>query len=358
MPSRFKIRKSTHKIILFLSLIVYTSVLISPQDFWFAGFVTFSIPLFLLYHGLMLVYFLLKKKYKYSFLSFFFLGIAYPFLLATFTIHLPEFEKSKADFSVLTYNVRIFNVYEQGNQNYHNSKNVIQWIKNDESEIKCLQEFYNSSENTIFNSTEKISQKGLYQYYVETGSKLNSENGFGLAIFSKYPILKKGELKFKKKTQNQVIFIDIKIDNEVVRVYNVHLESMNIDKNYLKGFKAFWYYADEFLSRLKNGMQTRAMQVDTLLAHIEQCPHQNIILCGDLNAPPYSYPYFSLQQKLNNAFEKAGNGFGFSFNHPALFFLRIDNQFFSDKIKAHSYHTHREIYFSDHFPIKVSYSIK
>lgn len=358
MPSNFKIGRVSNRIILFLSLIAYASVLISPQDLWFAGFVTFSIPLFLIYHTLFLVYFLFRKKFKSAILPLIFLGIAYPFLLASFSIHLPDFKEKGGDFSIMSYNVRIFNVYEQGNENYLTSKNVIQWVKNDDAEIKCLQEFYNENDNKIFNCSEKISQEGLYHYYVETGSKLNSENGFGLAIFSKFPILKKGEVHFKKKTQNQAIFVDVKIDDEIFRIYNVHLESMNIDKNYLKGFKAFWYYAEEFLQRLKYGMQTRAMQVETLISHIEACPHQNIILCGDLNAPPYSYPYFSLQQKLNNAFEKAGNGFGFSFNHPALFFLRIDNQFFSPTLKIHTYQTHREIYFSDHFPIKASYSIK
>ena len=230
MSSRFKIRKSTHRIILFLSLIAYLSVFVSPQYLWFAGFITYSIPLFLAYHTFTLSYFLVKKKYKQGFVSLVFLGIAYPFLFAGFSMHLPEFGTTAGSFSVLTYNVRIFNVYEQGNQDYKHSKDVIQWVKNDESEIKCLQEFYNSDENKIFNTTEKISRQGLYHYYVETGSKLNSGNGFGLAIFSKFPILEKGELKFKKKTQNQVIFADVKMDNEVVRVYNIHLESMNIIK--------------------------------------------------------------------------------------------------------------------------------
>ena len=358
MPSRFKIRKSVHRISLFLSLIAYLSVLVSPQYLWFVGFITYSIPLFLIYHLGTFSFFLVKKKYKLAFVSFVFLAIAYPFLCASFSIHLPESVTKKTNFSVLTYNVRIFNVYEQGNRRYQHSKNVIQWVKNDDSEIKCLQEFYNSSENQVFNTTEKISQQGLYTYYVETGSKLNAGNGFGLAIFSKFPILKRGEVKFKQKTQNQVIFADVKMGNELVRIYNVHLESMNIDKNYLTGIKTFWYYIEEFLRRLKNGMETRATQVDTLVKHIEACPHEKIILCGDLNAPPYSYPYFSLQQKLNNAFEYVGNGFGFSFNHPVLFFLRIDNQFFSEGIKAHKYQTHREIYFSDHFPIKVNYSLE
>ena len=106
--------------------------------------------------------------------------------------------------------------------------------------------------------------------------------------------------------------------------------------------------------RLRNGFISRAQQVKGLVESIKSCKYK-MILCGDLNEIPYSYAYFSLRNLLHNAFEKAGNGFGFTYNGK-LFFLRIDNQFFSEDLQSHSFMTHRNIDYSDHFPLTATYS--
>jgi endonuclease/exonuclease/phosphatase family metal-dependent hydrolase len=80
-------------------------------------------------------------------------------------------------------------------------------------------------------------------------------------------------------------------------------------------------------------------------------------LCGDLNDVPYSYTYFHLKKYLDNAFEKAGNGFEISLNSP-IFYVRIDNQFFSPSIEIFNYQTYQNIEYSDHFPIKVLYGLE
>ena len=106
--------------------------------------------------------------------------------------------------------------------------------------------------------------------------------------------------------------------------------------------------------RLRKGFVSRAIQIKGLVNNIKECKYK-IILCGDLNELPYSYPYFSLRGQLHNAFEKAGNGFGFTYNGK-LFFLRIDNQFFSKNLEINNFMTHRNIDYSDHFPLTASYS--
>jgi endonuclease/exonuclease/phosphatase family metal-dependent hydrolase len=63
-----------------------------------------------------------------------------------------------------------------------------------------------------------------------------------------------------------------------------------------------------------------------------------------------------VRDRLENAFERAGNGFGFTLNRSPKF-VRIDNQFFSDKIKIQSFTTHSEIKYSDHYPISASYQL-
>ena len=103
-------------------------------------------------------------------------------------------------------------------------------------------------------------------------------------------------------------------------------------------------------------MTIRAHQVNELMEHIENCPFQ-VVLCCDLNELPYSYVYHQIKNKLANAFEKGGAGFGFSYNGK-IPFLRIDNQFFSSRLEILHYQTPKEINYSDHYPIKCVYSIK
>jgi endonuclease/exonuclease/phosphatase family metal-dependent hydrolase len=62
-----------------------------------------------------------------------------------------------------------------------------------------------------------------------------------------------------------------------------------------------------------------------------------------------------LKDDFNNSFEKAGDGFGLTYN--GNLFLRIDNQFASKDIKVRAFKVHKEIKYSDHFPIEGIYSI-
>jgi endonuclease/exonuclease/phosphatase family metal-dependent hydrolase len=59
---------------------------------------------------------------------------------------------------------------------------------------------------------------------------------------------------------------------------------------------------------------------------------------------------------MNNGFEKAGKGFGFTYN-KVLFFLRIDNVFFDDVLEILDFKTHSEVDYSDHYPVSAVFSL-
>ena len=83
----------------------------------------------------------------------------------------------------------------------------------------------------------------------------------------------------------------------------------------------------------------------------------DVILVGDFNQTPYSFVYNSFKEIMNNAFETAGNGFGFTYRGSTLFFLRIDNQFYDPRLKAIDFKTHKQVPYSDHYPIEARYLI-
>ena len=262
-------------------------------------------------------------------------------------------KNTHSDFSVLSYNLR--NIQEDHpTKNYMiYSKGMVDWIIKDTSQIKCLQEFGNPSEENHQRLIYNLERKG----YNKTKQK-NEGHNTGLVIFSKYPILHQSTIlrdQDIKNRHNGAIYVDLKIKEDTIRVYNVHLESMGINQKKLTQKKNVFLNYKEIGEKLKNGMQMRAKQAGVVIKHIQKSPYP-VILCGDFNDPPYSYAYQEYIKDLKNSFTEKGRGFGFTFNGP-LFFLRIDNQFYSKGIEATNFKTLYDVTYSDHFPIQGNYVI-
>jgi endonuclease/exonuclease/phosphatase family metal-dependent hydrolase len=285
-------------------------------------------------------------------LSLIVLIIGYSFILRSYGFHFNKDIRNSQDLRVLSYNVRVFNVYEQlQDPDFRSSKNMIHWIESQPAEVICLQEFYTAPLDTIFNTVKRISKHHPYYNYTSFFVNKGGTSSFGMAIFSKLPVIDKGALQFAEKTNNQILFADIKKGKDTVRIYNIHLQSMSLEEQEIvisRNMKGL-------LKKLKAGSIQRSKQIGVLNRHIEKCPYSNIIICGDLNDTPYSYSYQTLKKTFNNSFEEAGNGFGFTYNGNLL--LRIDNQFTSKNILVESFKVHNEMRYSDHFPIEGIYSL-
>ncbi len=333
------------------TLVAYASPYVSPADAWLAGFFSLTIPVLLLLHAFLVAYYIVKRKkwYIYSLIA---LVIGHQYLLASFSVSNSS-DITSPSFSVLSYNVRVFNTYAYLQDENTPGQAMVNWLTTDSADIKCLQEYYNDDQSTVFNSTERLVNRGEYQSYIRPTlvNRIGAE--FGLAIFSRFPIVYQGALALRDSA-HYGIYTDVATSQDTVRIYNVHLQSMSIDENDLSDFERVRNNYSTVFQKLKYGFISRASQVDNLVAHLQSSPHP-VIVCGDFNDLPYSYTYFTLRQQLHNAFERAGNGLGFSYN-GRLFFLRIDNQFYSDALKAGSYRTIRRVTYSDHFPVKTLYT--
>ena len=288
----------------------------------------------------------------------------YPLVICTIgllflnrTVGIHSTNKSDKVLKVLSYNVRVFNVYSHLNSNFISSRETIDWVVDRDDDIKCLQEFYVHPESDIFSTVKAIRQKNPYYYFEPTVTNREGAQ-FGIAIFSKYPIIHRGSLEVSESSYNNILFADIVKDQDTLRVYNVHLESMSIDEQELTSSNSETISKNlrQLISQLKHGFIRRALQIDNLCEHLQRSPYP-VILAGDLNDMPYSYSYQRLKKYLHSSFENGGQGFGFSFNGK-LFFLRIDNQFYSEGIKLSSFETHRTVSYTDHFPISADYALE
>lgn len=337
-----------------ITIIAYLSSQVSPEKFWVAGFVALSIPILLILNLLLLIFYLFRGRVWFLF-PLIALLLGYRYLQASFSINFDD-EPVAERFSLLNYNVRVFNSYAHLQNENNTGKSMINWVVENNADIKCLQEFYNEGNSAVYNTFFRISQGKKYNAHIQPSLINKAGAQFGLAIFSKFPMIAKGEVLLENDRQQHAIYADLLIGEDTIRVYNIHLQSMSIDENKFSEFERAKENYTNVARKLKYGFINRARQIDNLISHIRECPYR-LIVCGDLNDIPYSYTYHSLKEYLCNAFEEAGNGLGFSYNGK-LFFLRIDNQFYSNGLEAKSFKTYREVPYSDHYPMKASYEVK
>ncbi len=273
-----------------------------------------------------------------------------PFFLVTYSFK-GESSNAEYDFSVLSFNVKYFQKF---NTYSKLSSEMINWVAEDTSDIKCIQEYISYSKSPVYHLTKKlkadnynsfiydIKTEGLYRYQ-------------GMAIFTKYEIINSGLIWEDENSVNMALFIDIKINNDTIRIYNIHLASMALNFKQFRNLKNFQSKFKNEIIKLNHGAKIRSSQIDMLIAHTNNCPYP-FLICGDLNEIPYSYNYFKLKSYFDNSFEKAGNGFGFSLN-SFLFFLRIDHHFYKNDIEAIDFRIDRTMKISDHFPTRCLYRI-
>jgi endonuclease/exonuclease/phosphatase (EEP) superfamily protein YafD len=157
---------------------------------------------------------------------------------------------------------------------------------------------------------------------------------------------------------NGMVWTDVKVGTDTIRVINVHLQSMGIrvrrvlTKKEMADVKA---ETRTVLGALKGGFTARKREIRIVEAQIDQSPYP-VIVTGDFNDTPYSVVYQRLHRRLPNAFEKAGHGFGFTLNRAPRT-IRIDNQFYDPRFQVIDFLTHRNLTYSDHFPIEGRYTL-
>lgn len=341
---------------------MYNCTEIPPDHYLVAGFVTFAIPVVLALNFILFCIYLYKKQYI-CLIPLVIVVIGFKFVTATFAVNFPPRNVDKPTFSVLSFNATIFNhrsyrhLPDDFPDNETESYKMVEWVVDNDADIKCFQEFYNHDTSSLFNTVERLAKGGEYDYYFSSDTRHWDKSEVGIAIFSRFPIVNAGDVIFEDGSINRAAFADIAIHNDTVRFVNVHLASMSLSPHNPIASKTLdksKKNAKTVYQKLSKGLVDRSFQAAIIRDLIAQSPYK-VILVGDLNQTPYSYVYNAFRKTMHNAFEQAGNGFGVSYGGNTLFFLRIDNQFYHPGIKAIDYKTHYEMPYSDHYPIEATY---
>jgi endonuclease/exonuclease/phosphatase family metal-dependent hydrolase len=203
-------------------------------------------------------------------------------------------------------------------------------------DIICLQEFVDN----------KNLRAGLSAYkfqHIVTNYNYNEKSTLG--IFSKFPFKNIGSLDFSD-TSNNAIFVDLAIQNKTIRVYNVHLESLEIRPGSFKR-----EMPRRLLGRLNIKYKKQLEQALQIRKHLENSQY-NSIVCGDFNNTRHSGIVGLFNRDMKDSFIEKGNGFGSTYYFKFLPF-RIDFIFADESIEIVD-HQNFDIKLSDHYPVMAT----
>ena len=326
-------------------LVSYLAVFIAPDKLWVPAIFGLAYP-FILLANLLFVAFWIFVKPRVLFLSLIPILLGGVFINRYFQVT----GKSTNDegIRVLSYNVMLFGG-EKGSNQRSNANKIVDYLNQQNADIICLQDVQ-LGRNNAFNAANAVKELKTIEHYHFGRSSVT----YGVVTFTRYPILKMGEIR-TKKSSNMAIYTDVLIDSDTVRIFNIHLQSYKIDPRKYAiiespgiGDERDLKEMREIGSKLKRAFQFRAGQVREITNFIEQTPYP-VIICGDFNDTPVSYAYQQILGNRNDAFVKAGRGFGRTYIGKLPSF-RIDNIFYSDDFKAYSFKT-ANFRMSDHLPV-------
>ncbi|WP_229328751.1 endonuclease/exonuclease/phosphatase family protein [Flavobacterium ammonificans] len=329
-----------------LTVVTFSAYLLpflAPKAFPLLSVLTLFMPLFFIFNALFFFYWGFQFK-KRMILSGLVLLMGITFINKFYKFSTKEFPESEKNFSVMSYNVRLLNLFKWIDRDDVPAQ-ILTFINEKNPDILCIQEFSYSADIDL-----KVYP---HKYIVMAGDQIKT----GQAIFSKFPIINEGNIVFPN-SNNNVIFADIKKGKEIIRVYNMHLQSIKIspdvteindDINVMNQSKS-----QKLLRRISKAFKQQQQQAELFKKHKTDCDYP-LIICGDMNNSAFSYVYRNIKGKLRDTFEEAGKGFGATYKfryYPA----RIDYIFADERMKVKQFESFSDFENSDHYPIMAKLS--
>ncbi|MDP1726497.1 MAG: endonuclease/exonuclease/phosphatase family protein [Bacteroidota bacterium] len=338
-------------------LMAYLAPYISPADFWPIAFFGLAYPLLVPLNFLMIIYWLVQLK-KFVFISVIslLLGINH------ITSYIQFFPKKNKDSRLQKINIVSFNTHYMGAYDRKNNDTTFffQEIAALKPDIFCFQEFANLGGNY-----EKPLFKEFFRQYKNYYS-VNAdgqETGYGVSLFSRYPIINKGFVERINNNSNLTVFADIVVNNDTIRVVSTHLKSIVFDKEDYQTIQELRSPNEAMQvgqvkhigSKLKYAFISRSVQAEELKENLVNCPYK-VIICGDFNDSPTSYTYRTIRGDLKDAFKESGWGMSRTYIGKMPSF-RIDYILHDPAFKSFNYRTHT-INFSDHKMISCTIQMR
>lgn len=324
----------SHLLFLSICYCIYLSPHIAPTTFPYFGFVPIFYPLLVLINLVLLIVLFFRRLFYAITFSILSIGLLPP--LAKTYQYFGKTVHAAPDFKVLSFNGQ-----------YMRKDGFAEFFNQEKADIILLQEVY--WRDDLF---KELKEAAFMDYYHE-------KHGL-VQIFSKYPIIEFQQILTESKNSvGTAAYADIDLGQDTLRVINVYLETMLIDKNLVKeGVHSVDQAKNNSVilkNKLTKGFLMHEKQIEKIIPFIVNSQHP-VLLAGDLNAVPNSYEYQQFLYRLKDAYFEVGKSAGTSF-HDFKYPLRLDYVFHSDALTATQYKVLKQIKLSDHYPVVAHFKL-
>ena len=272
--------------------------------------------------------------------------VTWPSFSHVFSVGLsqPDVAMSEDSFEVTTFNVRRLDEFEwlDGDQT---RQDIATWLAEQPDGIWCFQEFPKRGKATL--------RAAGFSWLKPRRRLFTWPREAGPALASSYPVKDWTTYMFEDEDagQGRVLQADVETPAGLVRVFNVHLQSLHFDH-------ADYDAVEEGPSReqgarlwglITDASKARALQAQELVRRMEESPYP-VIVAGDFNDTPMSYAMHTLRgSRAEDTFVAASFGPGGT-HLGAIPGLRIDGILADTTLQCVSHDTHGVV-LSDHRPV-------
>lgn len=322
-----------------LTLLAYILPYLAPTLFPLLSVLTLFLPAFLVANLIFAAYWMVQFKRQFLLSVVVFL-IGFTFFNSFYKFSATTQALEPDDFTVLSYNVRLFNLFDWI-EDKNVSENIKLFVEDQKPDIICFQE-YSASSNFKFGDYK-------FRHIVSHGNKIKT----GQAIFSKYRMINQGEIALPQ-SDNNVVYADIVKNNDTIRVYSIHLQSINISPEINESLDEA--KSKRIFNRISKAFKEQQVQSELIMSHMKDFTGQKII-CGDMNNSAFSYVYRNIKGEMKDAFVEAGKGFGATYNYR-YYPARIDYILVDDVFEVKQFDTFNDFDNSDHYPVMARLQLK
>ena len=345
------------------------SSFISPLYFWPFTMLALIFPFILTVYLLIIVLsiFIFRKISLYLFIVLFF---GWKNISSVFAFHFNHtFQKEqRADIRLISWNVDEFiNSEKKCDTTGSKAQQMFSFIKEINADILCFQDFVNFTGEAYRHNFEYLrdSLHFSYAYFPidYTYDLAGTKRQYGVAIFSKFPIVATKQLEYWNEENEKFIYVDVLVKDKIVRLYSAHLKSMGIhtkyrtnnsEEDFLKSDTALFFHR----SNLRTLKYFDRIHVDQAMCITRSLDTTSVpyVFCADLNSVPSSYTYQTLKKNLQDAFLENGFGVGKTYDSISPT-LRIDVVLLNKQLRAVQQNT-PHLKLSDHYPNVVDISLQ
>lgn len=337
-------------------MLCYLAPYVSPVVWWPLAFIALAYPFIVLLNLLFVIYWIVTFKINFI-ISLIAIAAGYNHLLNFIQLNAKKTVKTSTTLNIVDFNTHYMGAFDNRNADSSLFFNILNKINPD---IICFQEFANQN-GTFDKPMFKRFFREYKNFYSVNADPLSVEypTGYGVCIFSRYPVIKSGFLESVNQTANLSLFADIVFNKDTIRVVNTHLKSISFDPKDYKTFEKIKKSGGEveiaqvkpMLYKMRHAFQHRAKQAEKLREGLDDSPYK-LIVTGDFNDSPTSYAYNTVKGKLKDAFRQSGIGLSKTYIGKMPSF-RIDYILHNAQFKSYNYKSY-ELNFSDHKMISAT----